>query len=330
MVTPTPPEPPDDALADTRVELSEQGDESTANEGRGCLLQIYPVPGTPGLIRLPSIRSIIGRDIACTVFIDDSSVSRRHAAVEWSNGAYHITDLDSSNGSWINDTKLNSQTRIFGGELIRLGNTMLKFLLAPDEEAQYHAVVHELITRDALTNTFNRAWLIRLLARELERCRHEATILSVIFMDLDRFKRANDKFGHLVGDEVLRTFCERVRSILEDTHSLCRFGGDEFVIVCPQSELDVTVQMAEIIRQEISETPFNTQAGHLKVTCSMGVTCTDGHFLSDVDSLLSAADKLLYRAKDQGRNYVHRAEGGTMAQSVRPEVDVTAHGYENQ
>ena len=315
IVPPTPHESRDQTLADTRIELLDSGDALPAAEGRGCLLQIYPVPGTPGLMRLAPSRTVLGRDSTCHVTVDDTSVSRMHASVEWADEAYHITDLNSTNGSWINDTKLESQAQLAGGELIRLGNTILKFMLSLDEEAQYHAVVHELMTRDALTNTFNRAWLLPLLTRELETCQRETSIMSVIFVDIDRFKRTNDKHGHLIGDEVLRTFCERIRPVLDGASSLCRFGGDEFVIVCPHSPLDMTVLIADMIRREIADTPFQTQAGQLKVTCSMGVTCTDGRSLADVDSLLAAADKLLYRAKGQGRNCVHQSDSQTMTRS---------------
>ena len=308
-MTLTPQNPQDDALADTRTEMTDGQCGADLREARGCLLQIHPVPGTPGLIRLGQSRTVLGRDTACSFTVDDSGVSRMHAVIEWSNGVYNITDLKSSNGTWVNDAKLDSRIQLAGGELIRMGNTIVKFMLAMDEEAEYHSIVHDLMTRDALTNTFNRAWLIPLLVREIERCREETQVLSVIFADIDHFKRTNDRYGHLIGDEVLRTFCERIRRFLDGSHSLCRFGGDEFLVICPQSPLDAAVQIAEIIRREIADTAFVTQAGQLNVTCSMGVTCTDGQSLSDVDSLLSAADKLLYRAKDQGRNFVHRADG---------------------
>jgi len=261
------------------------------------------------------MRSVLGRDPACHVTVDDSSVSRMHAASELSNGAYHITDLDSTNGSWINEDRLVSRVTLNGGEMIRLGNTILKFMLALDEEAQYHAVVHELMTHDPLTNTYNRGYLIPLLERELGKCQAQGSTLSVILLDIDEFKRVNDRYGHLIGDEVLRILCKRIRPILDGAHSLCRLGGDELVIVCPQSPLDMTVQLAEMICREVAELPFVTQSGQLKITCSIGVTSTNGESLPDVDTLLGAADKLLYRAKAQGRNCVHRASGATMARS---------------
>ncbi len=314
-MAPAPNDSQEGALADTRIELSGSKPAKGAPEGRGCLLQIYPVPSLPGLIRLGSSRCVIGRDSACHITIEDTSVSRMHAAVEWTNGAYQITDLNSTNGSWVGDSRLTSQATLQGGELVRLGNTILKFMLVVDEEAQYHAIVQELMMRDPLTNALNRGYLIPLLGRELTACRQNGGPLSIIMLDVDRFKVVNDKLGHVIGDEVLRILCERTRHVIDGSHSLCRFGGDEFVVVCPQSPLDMTVQFAELIRREIAEFPFVTQSGQLKVTCSIGVTCTDGRSLADVDSLLSAADKLLYRAKAQGRNCVHRADGRAIAGS---------------
>ncbi len=308
----TPKDSTAQALADTCIEYKHNADASPAAEGRGCLLQIYPVPATPNLSRLTVNRSVLGRETTCHVPVDDSSVSRMHASIEWIDGAYHITDLNSTNGSWVNETRLEGQVKLAGGELIRLGNTVLKFMLSLDEEAQYHAIVHDLITRDCLTGVFNRGYLFPLLQRELESTRQQQTTLSLILLDIDRFKRVNDKYGHLVGDEVIRTFCERIRRVLDDSHSLCRFGGDEFVVVCPATPLDMTVQFAELIRQEIADTPFVTQSGNLKVTCSLGVTRTNGQSLSTADELLGAADELLYRAKDQGRNCVHRAGGSSV------------------
>lgn len=305
----------DGALADTRVELKGSPGPTSAPEGRGCLLQLYPVPSLPGLVRLGASRCVLGRDSACHITIEDSSVSRMHAAVEWKDGTYCITDLNSTNGSWVSDVRLTAQVPLAGGELVRLGNTILKFMLAVDEEAQYHAIVQELMTRDSLTNTFNRGYLMPLLSRELETCRRSGGPLSVILLDIDRFKRVNDRHGHLIGDEVLRTFCERIRPVLDRSHALCRYGGDEFVVVCPQSALDMTVQIAEMIRREVAETPFVTQSGRLKVTCSIGVTCTNGQTLSTLDELLTAVDNLLYRAKAQGRNCVHRADGQVMSGS---------------
>lgn len=304
-MTTNPKDSQDQSLAETCIEYKHSDEAVPAAEARGCLLQIYPVPANPGLSRLIAPRSVLGRDPASQVPIDDTSVSRMHASIEWTDGACHVTDLNSTNGTWVNETRVRSQVQLQGGEMLRLGNTILKFMLALDEEAQYHAVVHDLITRDSLTGIFNRAYLLRLLQREVQTSIQQGSSLSIILVDIDRFKRVNDRHGHLVGDEVLRTFCERLRRVLDKQQALCRFGGEEFVVVCPGTPMDMGVRFAEMMRQEVAAEPFVTQSGSLQLTCSMGVTHTDGSTQTSVDELLTAADRLLYQAKEQGRNYVH-------------------------
>ena len=298
----------DQSLADTCIEYKHSEEAAPAAEARGCLLQIYPVPTNPGLSRLSAPRSVLGQDPASQVPVDDTSVSRIHASIEWTDGAYYVTDLNSTNGTWVNETRVRSQVKLQGGELLRLGNTILKFMLALDEEAQYHAVVHDLITHDQLTGVFNRAYLLRLLQREVETSIQQGSSMSIILVDIDRFKRVNDRYGHLVGDEVLRTFCDRLRRVLDKKQALCRFGGEELVWVCPETPMDMGARFAEMMRQQVAEEPFVTQAGSLKLTCSMGVTHIDGSTETSVDELLTAADRLLYQAKEQGRNCVRRAD----------------------
>ncbi len=304
LMTSRPQDSQDQALADTRIEYKHNEAEASRPQAQGCVLQIYPVPAAPGLVPLAAGRSILGRDPACHVPVDDTSVSRMHAAVEWTDGAWSLADLNSTNGTWVGDVQVTDRVPLTGGELIRLGNTTFRFLLAADQEAQYHAIVQDLLTRDALTGAYNRGYLIPLLNRELNALQAQGDRLSVILIDVDRFKTVNDTCGHLVGDEVLRTMCERIRQVLDRTHSLCRLGGDEFTVVCPSTSSDLAVPFAELIRQEIGDQPFATQAGQLRVTCSIGVAGTDGLPSPTVDELLSEADRALYDAKEAGRDCV--------------------------
>ena len=280
-----------------------------SSAGKGCLLQIYPATSGAELIRLSNGRTLIGRDPSCEVPLDDHSVSRIHAAIETSDTGCMLVDMNSTNGTYIDDTLVEESTLLSGGELIRTGNVILKFMSALDEEAQYHAVVHELMTRDSLTNTFNRSYIIPLIEKELSTCRRRTRTLSLILLDIDHFKRINDRFGHLVGDEVLRIFCERIRHELDAGDLLARFGGEEFVIVSRQTSLKDAVGLAERARLSIASAEFQTQAGPLKVSCSMGVSSSDGFIHETCDDLLSSADALLYQAKDQGRNCVKASVG---------------------
>ncbi len=272
--------------------------------GRGCLLQIYPARASSEMIRLEARRTVIGRDLSCDVTLDDKAASRHHALIEGDEHGYVLVDLGSTNGTWIDDRIARDWRRLTGGELIRMGGTIFKFMSAIDEEAQYHAVVHELMTRDPLTNTFNRAYLLPALEKMLLNSSHTGTPMSVILLDIDFFKKINDAHGHLAGDEVLRIFCERIRVCLRSSDILARLGGEEFVVVTPSVQRQEARQLAERLRLTVASTPFQTQAGLLPVTCSLGVSWTDGTLFHSVDAFLGNADRWLYTAKNSGRNRV--------------------------
>ena len=272
--------------------------------GKGCLLQIYPACSNSELMRLTSSRTVIGRDPSCDVSINDNAMSRTHAAVVLLGRGYFLADLNSTNGTYVDDQLLRGRIPLEGGELIRMGGCILKFMAAMDEEANYHAVVHELMIRDSLTNAFNRSYLIPLMESQLAKCREQQQIFSAILLDIDHFKQINDQHGHLVGDEVLRIFCERIRHELRKMNMLARFGGEEFVIACCRTSLTEASRIAERSRLAISSEPFQTQAGPISVTCSLGVACSNGFDFPTCDLLISAADSLLYSAKKSGRNRV--------------------------
>ncbi len=272
--------------------------------GRGCLLQIYPARASSEMIRLPQQRVIFGRDPVCDVNLPDKAVSRSHAQFESDDDGYELVDLGSTNGTYIDDQLVLDRRRLNGGELIRMGGTIFKFMSAIDEEAHYHAVVHDLMTRDPLTNCFNRAYLLPALEKLLNNSQRNLSSLSVILLDIDFFKRINDTHGHLTGDEVLRTFCERVRRCLRDTDILARLGGEEFVVVTSATDRTLTRKIADRIRSSIESPCFETQAGLLHVTCSLGIAWTDGTLFDSVDELLRDADQWLYKAKNSGRNRI--------------------------
>src|SRR5450755_2522235 len=128
---------------------------------------------------------------------------------------------------------------------------------------------------DALTGAYNRRYLMEQLPRELERCRRYAYPLSVLMCDIDHFKQINDSRGHAAGDEVLQQFAARTqKSIRSNSDWVARHGGEEFLIVLPETAHDGAVAVAEKIRNVISATPFSTRAGDARVTASFGVVST--------------------------------------------------------
>ncbi|WP_373482720.1 GGDEF domain-containing protein [Acetobacterium sp.] len=152
---------------------------------------------------------------------------------------------------------------------------------------------------DALTGIYNKAKFNQEYAQMADNAKARSRDLAVIMFDIDDFKAVNDNFGHLVGDQVLKELTALVRRNINKTDILARWGGEEFVIILPDSQLEEALKVAQRLRMIISEHPFHITGA---ITCSFGV----GSFKHDdtVDTLLHRVDERLYRAKKSGKNRV--------------------------
>ncbi|HVT19751.1 MAG TPA: diguanylate cyclase [Thermoanaerobaculia bacterium] len=174
------------------------------------------------------------------------------------------------------------------------------------DNARLSQRLHELSTLDGLTRLLNRRVIFDRLREELERARRYRLPLSVVLCDLDQFKRVNDTHGHLAGDAVLREGAALLRRCLRTTDLLGRYGGEEFLAVLPQVDLDAALQAAERLRGEIEIYPVTLPSGvEVRVTASFGVASL-AELAGKVsgDALITLADRRLYAAKEGGRNRV--------------------------
>jgi diguanylate cyclase (GGDEF)-like protein len=160
---------------------------------------------------------------------------------------------------------------------------------------------------DGLTSLWNRRQFELRAAQELERAVRFRERFSVVIVDLDDFKSVNDTHGHLVGDAVLIETAQRLVAQTREVDTVARFGGEEFVLLLPQTDLLGAVRVAEKVRAEVAAKPVVTDAGALPVTLSAGVAChpDDG---ASIEALLGAADEALYAAKAAGKNRVVHAD----------------------
>jgi len=175
------------------------------------------------------------------------------------------------------------------------------------ENAQLYAQTQQLAITDELTGIFNRRGLFELGRREVERSLRFGHPLSALMIDIDKFKDVNDSYGHKVGDQVLQFLTARCLVNIREIDIFGRYGGEEFVILLPESPVEDACMVAERLRRLTVDEPFHTTMGEISISISIGVTAvrTTGE---DLNALIERADQALYTAKHSGRNQVASVE----------------------
>lgn len=193
------------------------------------------------------------------------------------------------------------------GELARARIVAVHAELALHNAERYNRAKERAFVDDC-TEVFNARYLLAALEREIHRAERYGNDLSVLFLDLDRFKLVNDRHGHLVGSRALRQLSQVVLQCIRQVDTLARYGGDEFTVVLADTNHETALRIAERIRRAVEETPFDGgPGGSLRLTCSLGVATHPRHGTTR-EQLLDMADKAMYRAKSNGRNRVCSAE----------------------
>jgi diguanylate cyclase (GGDEF)-like protein len=178
--------------------------------------------------------------------------------------------------------------------------------LVSTNEALHFAASH-----DFLTGLWSRAEILGFLQRELARSRRDRSPVGVILADVDHFKKVNDTLGHDCGDAVLKTVAAGLGHSLREYDGVGRYGGEEFLMVIPGCDSEITMRRANQIRESIAAKPIVTGSGSISVTLSMGATIADSS--TDMEDLIRRADAALYKAKRNGRNRVERDEAVPIA-----------------
>ncbi len=174
----------------------------------------------------------------------------------------------------------------------------------------------QLSITDPMTGFYNFRFLIQTMEREMERTRRTGLPMALIMIDLDHFKRVNDEHGHPVGDAALQWACHIWRENIRRIDIPCRYGGEEFVVVLPGTNLRQATMLAERLRRKLAALPLRLETVTVPLTASFGVSGYAGEEPSSPERIIEAADRMLLRAKAEGRNRVC-----TEPESARPPLD---------
>lgn len=251
----------------------------------------------------------LGRGGECDVLIADPAVSRKHLQIccreivkkgENPKLKVVVRDLGSSNGTLVNYISVRRAV-LKPGDKIFLGRTILKFDHRDIAEQGFFDEIFRMATTDSLTGLLNKASITRTLSEEIADAARYRRWISVILMDLDGFKSVNDLNGHLAGDRVLQCAAQILQRTIRKRDKAGRFGGDEFLILLPETGAKGAFQAAERVRKAIeSAVPAELNLNG-DITASLGIATCRTH-LASAGTLLERADSALYRAKSLGKN----------------------------
>jgi two-component system cell cycle response regulator len=268
----------------------------------GCLIVIYGQE-MGRRVRVTTEPLVIGRSPKCDIQVDQESVSRNHCRIRFEGGEFLVRDMGSTNGTYVNDDLVQEDGRLRHGDQLKVGRTILKFIVGDNVEVEYHEEIYRLMTIDGLTQLHNKRYFDEMLDREVARAKRYKRSFSLLVFDIDLFKNINDRFGHLAGDAILRQLGAVLLGRLRVNDVLARIGGEEFALITPEVGLDGAKELAGKINRLIGDTRFEFEGTRVNVTVSVGVAEWQPHYEDPID-VFKAADDKMYEGKRNGRNQV--------------------------
>jgi diguanylate cyclase (GGDEF)-like protein len=252
----------------------------------------------------PGSSVVLGRAKNVDVSLPEvSAISRKHASLSYRIESVILEDLGSTNGTFVNDIRIEQPTVLKSGDRFQIGAVHFKFLQERDVENAYFQAIHEMMVRDGLTQISNKRKFEDEAVREVARARRYGRPLSLLLFDVDRFKAINDERGHLCGDFVLKEVVRLVSDFFRKEQVFARVGGDEFAVLTPEARIEGASKLGERLRNRVANHDFEYGGNSFRVTCSFGIAELSPEMKSPQE-LYEAADRALYAAKRAGRDRV--------------------------
>ena len=185
-----------------------------------------------------------------------------------------------------------------------VGETSCEWLDEVDDLRQQISELSELVSTDALTGLFNFRHFKTVLQAEMDRSKRSGIPTSLVMVDVDHFKAINDNYGHEAGNLALKSLADILNSEVRTTDIVCRYGGEEFAMIFPETHLNLAVKVADRIRKQNSSESIAVDGDEIKLTVSMGASVYMKFSVLDFNDFVASVDKYLYEAKQSGRNCI--------------------------
>jgi two-component system cell cycle response regulator len=278
---------------------------------RSPFLLVLSGPQVGELHRLtPDLVTVIGRGDA-DLRVRDDGVSRRHCSIQPRGSGALLVDLGSANGTFVDGERVGEKL-LSNDDRFQIGtSTTFKFSIADELEAAVQRKLVDAALREPLTGLYSRRHFQERFAAEVAVAHRHKRPLSLLLVDVDHFKRVNDRYGHLAGDEVLKSVARALTQGIRIEDILARFGGEEFVVLAREADAAAAMALAERLRQLVEVAQTRWESGDevpigIQVTISIGVAQLGPD--QNERELFQRADGAAYEAKKQGRNRVLLAE----------------------
>lgn len=245
----------------------------------------------------------MGRDATCQIPLDDPHVSRLHCEIFTRNGTdIVIRDLGSTNGIFVNGKRVTEQTLLDGDKILVGTRIYFKFAFQDAVDQNYQQSLFRAANIDNLTQLYNKKYFVDALSKEFSFSKRNNQPLSLMMIDIDKFKGINDTYGHIAGDLVLKTVGQYLLKHLRHENVAARFGGEEFAVILRNVDSDMSVIIAERLRTAIEQEKVNYRNQTIGVTVSIGIATLENKNFETIEDLIRSADEHLYEAKEGGRN----------------------------